>query len=65
MRSRLSSTICRHPSGYLPEVKEFYSDEDYAQFLQLRACAGFRDGATFLHDYLRGDVYLKSVTEDV
>ncbi len=45
--------------GYLPEVKEFYSDEDYAQLFNSVRVLAFEMGLRFFTDYLRGDVYFK------
>ncbi|MCU0520246.1 MAG: aminoglycoside phosphotransferase family protein [Anaerolineae bacterium] len=46
--------------GYLPEVKEFYSDEDYAQLYNSVRVLAFEMGLRFFTDYLRGDVYFKT-----
>ncbi|MHB1319453.1 MAG: phosphotransferase enzyme family protein [Anaerolineae bacterium] len=53
----LCETILR---GYLPEVKEFYSDEDYAQLYNSVRVLAFEMGLRFFTDYLRGDVYFKT-----
>ncbi|MBN1248201.1 MAG: aminoglycoside phosphotransferase family protein [Anaerolineae bacterium] len=47
-------------TGYLPEVKEFYSAEDYAQLYNAVRVLAFEMGLRFFTDYLRGDVYFKT-----
>ncbi len=46
--------------GYLPEVKSFYSAEDYAQLYNSVRVLAFEMGLRFFTDYLRGDVYFKT-----
>ncbi len=45
--------------GYLPEVREFYSDADYAYVYESVRVLAFEMGLRFFMDYLEGDVYFK------
>ena len=46
--------------GYLPEVKEFYSPEDYAYLFDSVRVLAFEMALRFFTDYLKGDVYFKT-----
>jgi hypothetical protein len=45
--------------GYLPEVREFYSDADYAYLFDSVRVLAFEMGLRFFMDHLEGDVYFK------
>jgi hypothetical protein len=46
--------------GYLPEVRQFYSDADYAYLFDSVLALAFEMGLRFFMDYLEGDVYFKT-----
>lgn len=52
----LSEMILR---GYLPQVKAFFTDTDYAMIYDAVWCLAFEMGLRFFTDYLEGDVYFK------
>ncbi len=45
--------------GYLPEVRQFYSPEDYGYLFDSVRVLAFEMGLRFFTDYLKGDVYFK------
>jgi hypothetical protein len=45
--------------GYLPEVREFYTEADYAYLFDSVRVLAFEMGLRFFMDYLEGDVYFK------
>jgi hypothetical protein len=46
--------------GYLPEVREFYSPEDYGYLYDSVRVLAFEMGLRFFTDYLKGNVYFKT-----
>ena len=45
--------------GYLPQVKAFFTDADYAMIYDAVWCLAFEMALRFFTDYLEGDVYFK------
>jgi Ser/Thr protein kinase RdoA (MazF antagonist) len=50
--------------GYLPEVEGFYTPEDYAYIFDGVRVLAFEMGLRFFTDYLEGDVYFKTRSEE-
>jgi Ser/Thr protein kinase RdoA (MazF antagonist) len=50
--------------GYLPEVEDFYTPKDYAYIFDGVRVLAFEMGLRFFTDYLEGDVYFKTRSEE-